>query len=323
MAELVNEFAWSVSRARTFKECKRQYYYDVYGFWNGWRDDAPEETKELYVLHQLKTRWMWAGEVVHNAIQRYLEELKREHPVESGAWRADTVQRMRADWANSRRKLYREPGMAKRSLALFEHEYDVEVAQEKWRDLSGMVEDCLMAFEDTKALENLRRVPSSDWTIEEFVKIPLREPEGGGSVLMLAKMDFVYRTRERHLRIIDWKTGKGESRGGGADANDDLSDTALQMGAYGLAAVEKWKTAPDAVEAFAINLRTRAEAPYPVGPQEVERARARLFDDAKEMRSFLRDPGSNLAIEDDYPGAADPDICRWCGFRRLCPVRPA
>ena len=72
MAELKNEFSWSKTRDEVFKTCLRQYWFVYYGYWNGWLENAPERTRQIYILKNLKNRQMWAGEKVHECIQRSL-----------------------------------------------------------------------------------------------------------------------------------------------------------------------------------------------------------------------------------------------------------
>src|SRR5207244_1495250 len=69
MGDLANEFSWSRSRDNTFQECRRRYFYHYYGAWGGWDAGAPEDVRRLYILKQLASRQMWAGRVVHDAIE--------------------------------------------------------------------------------------------------------------------------------------------------------------------------------------------------------------------------------------------------------------
>ena len=39
------EFSWSQTRRSTFRDCPRMYYWQYYGSWKGWEDDAPEEAR--------------------------------------------------------------------------------------------------------------------------------------------------------------------------------------------------------------------------------------------------------------------------------------
>src|SRR5262245_42335161 len=127
MADLTNEFSWSRSRDNAFQECRRRYFYQYYGSWGGWEADAPPEVRRLYVLKQLGSRQMWAGRVVHDAVEMALHVFRegREVPVEPFV--ADVVERMRSEWRSSRDGRYRD---APKTVALFEHEYAVPLKPE-------------------------------------------------------------------------------------------------------------------------------------------------------------------------------------------------
>ena len=77
MSDFKNEFTWSISRNRVFQACPRQYYFNYYGYWGGWEMDAPARTRQIYILKNLKNRYMWAGEKVHSCIKHTLINLQR------------------------------------------------------------------------------------------------------------------------------------------------------------------------------------------------------------------------------------------------------
>jgi len=72
MADLVNEFSWSRSRDATFQDCRRKYYLHYYGSWGGWDAAVAPDVRRLYILKQLASRQMWAGRIVHDAIEMAL-----------------------------------------------------------------------------------------------------------------------------------------------------------------------------------------------------------------------------------------------------------
>ena len=41
MGDIRNAFSWSFTRHRTFQDCRRAYYLNYYGYWNGWSNDDP------------------------------------------------------------------------------------------------------------------------------------------------------------------------------------------------------------------------------------------------------------------------------------------
>ncbi|MFB6214273.1 MAG: PD-(D/E)XK nuclease family protein, partial [Candidatus Bipolaricaulia bacterium] len=69
-----NNFSWSSSRLSTFKNCKRKYFFQYYGFWKGW-EEAPERVQTIYLLKKLQNRHMWKGTTIHEAIAFLLKSL--------------------------------------------------------------------------------------------------------------------------------------------------------------------------------------------------------------------------------------------------------
>ena len=69
MSTFKNEFSWSISRDRVFQTCPRQYYFNYYAYWGGWGQNAPERTKQIYLLKNLKNRHLWRGDHVHQCIK--------------------------------------------------------------------------------------------------------------------------------------------------------------------------------------------------------------------------------------------------------------
>ena len=108
MADLVNEFSWSRTRDNVFKGCRRRYYYQYYGAWGGWEAGADPLVRRLYVLKQLGTRQMWAGRLVHEAVERALLAMRDGHALSEAALIEDTVRQMRLEWRGSKDGVYRE-----------------------------------------------------------------------------------------------------------------------------------------------------------------------------------------------------------------------
>src|SRR5262245_39407157 len=119
MAKLENEFSWSKSRDGVFLECPRRYWFQYYGSWGGWEIGADPRTREIYVLKQVKSRQMWAGERVHAAIERSLKMMRassRPLAVNVDEIVAITLDEMRLDFKSSREGFYRR---RPKSCALF------------------------------------------------------------------------------------------------------------------------------------------------------------------------------------------------------------
>lgn len=302
MAELTNDFAWSKSRDEVFRACPRQYHFRYYGSWGGWEATAPEPTYQLYVLKQLKTRAMWAGERVHACIQRTLQNLRRGIDVLNPQKIIEvTIAQMREDYRSSQQGNYWK---MPKSCALFEHEYGLAVAPEQWRQTAADVETCLHNFYTSDLFAKLRSVPRTEWLdIEELGQFAT---EG---VKVWVKIDCSFREGER-VRIIDWKTGRSMS-----------DENTLQLVCYSLYAQQKWGVAIEQVRPAECYLLVNRIQDYEVSAGDVEAAKAYLRGSVADMHSLLADMDRNVPLaEAAFEKTDSLRECRRCNF--VGPCRP-
>jgi hypothetical protein len=299
MGELVNEFSWSRSRDATFQDCRRRYYLHYYGAWGGWDTTAPADVRRLYVLKQLASRQMWAGRIVHDAIEMALHvyQQRREVPVEP--FIADVIERMRSEWRSSRDGRYRE---APKTPALFEHEYALDLKPEVWQMLRRNVETCLRNFFRLPLLAEIRRTPPEHWSIEHWSKVFDFE----GTPVWIAP-DFGFWNDAGRLTLVDWKTGAS-----------DPESTSFQLGCYALYAREVLGVEPAKVDLLEANLREPAVTPLGWDDGRLEKIRDQLRLSIRSMRAYLADPAQNMARMDDFERTEELRICRWCNFKVVC-----
>ena len=118
---LTNDFSWSKSRHEKFSECLRAYYLHYYRSWGGWDTEAPEETRQLYVLKKLHNRFTWAGAVVHDTIKNALRTVRFGGNVDP-AWAIERAHRlMQQDWRHSAARGYWKERLRKEFGVLVEH----------------------------------------------------------------------------------------------------------------------------------------------------------------------------------------------------------
>jgi PD-(D/E)XK nuclease superfamily len=299
MAELANEFSWSRSRDNTFQECRRRYFYHYYGAWGGWDAAAPAELRRLYVLKQLASRQQWAGRVVHDAIEMALHAFAdgRDLPVEP--FIADVVERMRGEWRSSRAGRYRE---SPKTVALFEHEYAIDLKPEVWQALSRNVGVCLRNFFRLPLVTAIRKTPSEHWSIEHWSKVFDFE----GTPVWMAP-DFGFWTGDGRLALVDWKTGGASPDG-----------TAFQLGCYALYAAEVLGVPPAKVDLYEANLREPEVTQLQWSDERLAAIKEQLRLSVRSMKAYLADPAANVAAIGDFEKTEDLRICKWCNFRVVC-----
>ncbi|HET7874107.1 MAG TPA: PD-(D/E)XK nuclease family protein [Methylomirabilota bacterium] len=298
MADLVNEFSWSRSRDNVFQECRRRYYYQYYGSWGGWEAGADPTTRTLYVLKQLATRQMWAGRLVHEAVERSLLALRSGHALSEASLIEDTVRQMREEWKGSRDGVYRE---SPKRAGLFEHEHAVPIRDSEWQALRDHVTRCLRNFHRLPLLADIKRTPTDRWILIE--DIGSFDFEG---TRVFAAPDFAYWNEAGRLELVDWKTG-----GNGQEAG-------LQLGGYALYALEVLRVALPRVDLLEVNLRDGRVAAHPWDEVSLDRVREHVRLSVRSMKAYLKDPERNLAEEANFEKTEDLRICRWCNFRSVC-----
>jgi len=298
MPKFTNEFSWSKSRMDIFNECTRKYYLHYYGSWGGWENNAPDDVRRLYVLKQLKNRWMWAGEVVHDCLQRTLDDLHRGiKPLPPEQILELTRKLMRSDFRSSREGLYRHNP---KSCALFEHEYQLPVSREQWKALAEQVQLALSNFFHSSTCKTILSLPPQQ--IEEIEQFSSFELEG---FKINVKLDFCY-SQGGQIYIYDWKTGKA-SQG-----------SELQLVCYALYAQSRWQVDFTKCKLIEYNLAVDKLSQFFISLRILEDVRNRILESARQMQQLLADKRHNIAREEDFAKTEQPNACKYCNFLRVC-----
>lgn len=305
MAELVNEFSWSRSRAGQFDECPRRYWFTYYGAWGGWKTSAPPRVRDAYVLKQLKSRWMWVGELVHDQIAKCLVAARAGELVPLERATEELLTRMRADFRASRAFEYR--ASPKKACGLLEHEYAKPVTDAEWGEVADHMKTCLAAFYRSPWITKLPTLPRGAWLpIEELSHFRL------DGVKVFVKPDFAYKTSDETAEIIDWKTGRRE------DEPDPI-----QLACYARYAVEKgWAKSATDVTTNEYNLASGRGRETRMDEQKLAEVESAIRSSVAKMKALLDDPERNVATESKFPVAKDASACRNCNYQRICTDKP-
>ena len=285
---MAHDFSWSVSRHDSFNSCRRRYYYAYY---------AAQEDPEIQRLKRLSALPLWAGNVVHEAIEGFLKSSDSlPSPEAQEAFvRAAVHGEMLANW--------RESEAAPDGFRLFEHEYRLPVDPEDKKIVVGTVMRSLRNFFRSELLREVLELGRERWlSVEDLVSFQV------AGVTVFLRMDLAYRQRDGRVVIVDWKTGRGEGR-----FNE------VQMAGYALyAAQQGWVGEPEELDTQLAYLAVPRYVKRRVDRRKLDHARAFIQKSAGNMRALLFDPQGNLARLEDFPMVERPQLCRRCNFRRLC-----
>ena len=299
MADFKNRLSWSKSRDESFRECPRKYYYHYYGSWGGWAREAPAKTRLLYLLKNLKSRHMWLGEVVHHTIEDALKQYQRTRELKPESWLSRITEQMRREFRASRDRRYRED--PKRNLALYEHEYESQISNQKWAEVHDTALRCFTNFANVFFLERVKPVPVEQWklieTMQEFYV------EG---VLVYVKIDFAYEA-DGEFVIVDWKTGKSED-----------VDNQIQLDCYGLFSREAFKIPTEKIRTIECNVNLSKITEQKMIEAKLDFAKHYIRNSILQMKSSLVDVENNTAREEDFPFTENEQSCRYCNFKKVC-----
>ena len=301
MSTFKNEFSWSISRDRVFQTCPRQYYFNYYGYWGGWKYNVPQRTRQICILKQLKNRYMWAGAKVHDCIERTLTNLQRGISVlDVDQIVGITLNQMREEFRSSRGKRYLTHP---KTCALFEHEYDASIADADWKKTADNVEQCLRNFYDSDTFDMLKKLPHQMWLeVEDFSSFNLNNTK------IWAVLDCSFRTEDGGITIIDWKTGRTMSQ-----------DVSMQLACYAMYAMEKWGVDPESVKLIEYNLLANQGVEFTVGASEIENTKTYIAGSIADMQSLLVDVGNNVPKEEGaFQKVEDERIRANCNFMKVC-----
>lgn len=329
MGVFENKFSWSKSRDEKFRECPRQYYYHHYGAWGGWDASADPKVRELYILKNLKSRHMWVGEIVHHTIENALKAYVTTQKMDVEKMLSEMTARMRNEFRSSRDKNYRK---VKKAVGLFEHEYDVKLADSKWVEIHETAKRCVTNFGNIIFPRLVKPVPVQNWKLIET----LQEFDFEGT-LIYVKIDFailvdaslysewskVALQNERFhseiidgefegragstLVIIDWKTGKTED-----------VDNQIQLDCYGLFSRDHFKLPATSIQTIECNVNIVKDNIHQMIEAKMDFAKHYLRNSIAGMKRVLKDEAKNIAEEKNFPFTENEMTCRYCNFKKVC-----
>ena len=323
--EFRNVFSWSNSRHNAFNDCKRKYYFQYYGFWDGWENDAPERVKTIYRLKKLNSRHTWKGTIIHEAIAFLLKSLFENETLDIEEFKEAVVNKMRDQYRSSNSGNYKTD--PKNNFGLLEHYYEEEIDDKTWQLLRDDVirsidnfrgskfwekaqslpqDDCLSLEGDLKGSENIWKNISSD--LNTWKNLPSGKPDtfSVGGIKVWVKLDFAY-PEEDSVQIIDWKSG-----------NSKKEPDPTQLNIYGYYASKVWGVTEEKVQLTAYNVNQDEQYDRTFSKEQKQVTREKILNSVDTMKEMLADKDANQAEEKDFPKVDNDNFCRHCRFRQVC-----
>lgn len=293
------DFSWSVSRDDIFRKCPRMYYFQYYGSRGGWEADADEKTRMIYILKQLQSRQMWAGNKMHECIAVFIKKTQEGHrSINVNQVIDKTLNIMRQEFRSSRKKEYlKNPKLC----ALFEHEYEIALPKTEWKNIANHVAECLKLFFNSEVYKEILHISDNQWLeLEQFDHFYLNNEK------IYAAPDFAF-NRDDEIIIYDWKTGREEP----------VRDR-FQLACYGMFAIQKWNVKPENVKLVNFFLSTGKLNEYKLIDFNLDQIQKNIWSSIVEMQDMLDDLQENIAREERFPFSQNEQICHYCNYNKIC-----
>ncbi|HXW50376.1 MAG TPA: PD-(D/E)XK nuclease family protein [Candidatus Acidoferrales bacterium] len=308
MSDLVNEFAFSWSRHRTFYQCARKLYWQHYGFWQGWEAEAPASARLAYRLKQLKSLSMLVGETFHVELA---EILRRRTPapmsVPDKQLTADMERRLLGRLRQSRNADWDRYGDPKNYTILFEDYYGTGVSGELEHEAIETLRRCVDGLKSDGFGRRAFGAPADKLKYID-PKSPAEKRVTIDGLVVYASPDLIVEGKEGGLHIVDWKTGMPHVH----DVN------AAQLAIYGLFVQQKFDMPLDQITAHLVYVGAGEHRAQNVSEGEPE-ARRVIATFVADVTSRLTDAANNIAGDiERFPMTTNRATCRSCNFRELC-----
>ena len=309
---------WSVSRAQVLNTCERQYYFDYLA---PARINSRDTTlKEIGFLKKLTNIPMWQGNIFHSVVANSLKRIQRRDSLLSKTWLRSLKNKVEKEWAFSESRSFREtPQLIDKAggLALFEHEYDLELSGKNSQVILQFIEALVNRF--TIWVEQTDLIKKVQSAKQIWIEPDIYGSHAPGfvidSVQVIAKVDLALVTPDKRFTIFDWKTGNYSSILSGRN-----SQAEFQISVYQLWPHLTLEYPLESIEAHVVYLGSDA-VNHKTFKMDLEQREYTLSSIRRSIAYIQRfsnnDDGLNFSLE-DFDFANSVGICQQCKFKKLC-----
>lgn len=313
MANLTNDPSWSASRAGTFNGCKRQYFYNYYGSWEGWYKNADPFRRQCYILKNMTSLPMLIGSIVHDVIELQLKDFEAlwdkivdPKTGESLPYSDPKVEKLYKRALMELTKGFNQSlGTAwkdnpKKIVRLMEHHRGEDVAESVRDEFKRKTLNCLTNFCDLfpKLFPCHEKVEFLE--LEDFQSFELNSGEE-----VKVKLDCGVKINGQIL-LLDWKTGK---------RNDAIED---QLSVYSMYAMKKFGFKINEIKCMPVYLDQT-----PCKTEEISITMKHINNVLKKIRKDSAEmiplhPAGLELDQSKFPVTNQKWRCRYCNFASIC-----
>ena len=298
MSNFKNNFSWSLSRHKIFNDCKRRYYLNYYGYWNGWKNNADEKIKKIYMLKNITNRFLLSGSTVHDMIKYVIHNYGNNHHLLFENAKQIMIDKLGRDFLASKNKDWQKK--IKGNCNLSEHYYNDNISDDKWIEFRNDAVNSLRSFYLSDEFKLIQNSDMSDWfSIDDIDSFEYYDTK------IFAAPDFGFHYNDKNI-IYDWKCGK--------ESVDDEN----QLLVYSLYSKKKWGLDYSSMELYDVYLKAGFSKPATDIENKISNLEKFIKNSIDDMKNLLIDVDNNVAVESDFEMTNNTSKCKWCSFKEIC-----
>jgi len=293
------EKSWSVSRLESFYCCKRQYFYNTFGHWNGWERTSNRRTSLIYRLKKLQNAYTLSGQLLHEQIKQAL--LTKEYEPNKMLKNLRTQlneavvhsRKHQADWEFSPTKF----------TMLHEYYYGSGISSDFGQKITERMAECINNFGTSATWQVLR---------EQGINVVENEAEGFphfsfNNYKIYCILDLLYLHNNQWV-IVDWKTGKPSE-----------DENRRQMAVYVLYALQQYPNSSlhqiRCVNEYLLNGETFE---HQFTPADINECHQFMEKSMVDMNAYLQNTEANAPLPEECFTVTKGAHCRFCNFMEVC-----
>lgn len=268
---------WSYTKHRLWKDCKRRYYYRNIGY-------ALQHSVDFDIIHlkrlkKLDNKMVLQGKLIHDVLEKQIESIQRGLEMDKIQAKKYYLQGIEEYRANAKRTI-----VEYYNGAPFDENFFDQIRENGLDQLELFFE---MLWLDYSDLQYLRH--------ERFDNFKI------GNVDVIVKIDFVGKSENKTITIVDWKTGR----------DNEEYESELQIGSYVLWAEDYYGLNPDQITSELVYLATGRTKSYEFTTQQLEQFKELIISDYADM---------NISYaKERFEPFPEPYRCLSCEFSSICP----
>lgn len=298
------ERSWSFSKYNVFKECKRKYYYNTFGQWNGWEPNCSAECRKTYLLKKLENVYTLSGKYIHDSIKTSIKASIKGKKITYQGMYDEIVSKLRKACVDSLSKLNEWKETPKDYNILHEYYYGGNLEKELGEKIKQRTLKCCENYFKSFSFQNIREekvvIFENDEKIQSFMF---------NDVKIYVKLDLMYNKNDQII-IVDWKSGTAEEK-----------SHQLQMLVYYLyiKAQEKYQNLnTKSILCIDEYLLTGKRFTELLNEQEISKIEDFIYRSMEEMDAYLDDVKLNKPKDKICFPQNKKTSCSGCNFLELC-----